>query len=323
MLSLYKELNYHTKGLSHILILKDGRLSSSAADNTLIIYNKDTFEPDIIIREHTNYVNYHIQLKNENIVTCSWDNTLKIIKLIPNNKYEVIQVLEGHTFYVDKALETEDGKLITSADDKYVIIWKKNENNNLFEIEKKFIISEEDCPNANIIFINDNLLLCSSMYECRLSFFEVKNDFQFIFSFTNIYCCFSRNSILYLKEKDLLLVGGRDDNGIYLFKFANFPKFIGKYNICDFIDEISIVYCIILNSEGDILIGLEQNNKNNICKFKINENNEDLIFVNKHESAHEDLINGIIDWKERDFIVSCSRDQKVKIWKVNNKGEKK
>ena len=90
MLSLYKELNYHTKGLSHILILKDGRLSSSAGDNTLIIYNKDTFEPDIIIREHTNYVNYHIQLRNENIVTCSWDNTLKIIKLIPNNKYEVI-----------------------------------------------------------------------------------------------------------------------------------------------------------------------------------------------------------------------------------------
>ena len=77
MLSLYKELTYHTKGLSHILILKDGRLSSSSADNSLIIYNKINFKPDLIIREHTDYVNYHIQLKNENIVTCSWDFTLK------------------------------------------------------------------------------------------------------------------------------------------------------------------------------------------------------------------------------------------------------
>ena len=137
MLTLQKELNYHTEGLSHILILKDGRLSSSGADEKLIIYNKDTFKPDLIIIEHTDYVNYHIQLRNENIVTCSWDFTLKIIKLLPNNKYEVIQVLEEHTDVVDKALEMEDGKLLTCTDDKLIIIWKKNINNNLFEVEKK------------------------------------------------------------------------------------------------------------------------------------------------------------------------------------------
>ena len=67
MLTLKKELNYHSEGLSHILVLKDGRLSSSSADNTLIIYNKESFQPDLIIKEHTNYVNYHIQLENENI----------------------------------------------------------------------------------------------------------------------------------------------------------------------------------------------------------------------------------------------------------------
>ena len=64
------ELNFHSRGLSHILVLKDGRLSSSSADNTLIIYDKYNFNPEIIIQEHTDFVNYHIQLKNENIVTC-------------------------------------------------------------------------------------------------------------------------------------------------------------------------------------------------------------------------------------------------------------
>ena len=323
MLTLYKELTYHTEGLCHILILKDGRLSSSAADNSIIIYNKETFEPDLIIKEHENIVNYHIQLKNENIVTCSWDFTLKIIKLISNNKYEVIQILKGHTFYVDKALETEEGQLITSADDKTVIIWKKNEKNNLFEIQKKFLISEEECPNANIVFINDTFLLCSSVNDEKLSFFEMKNNFQFIFAFTNINCCFSRNSILYIKEKDLLLVGGIYHSGIYLFKFKKFPMFIKKYNISNnFLDNFSEVYSIILNTEGDLLIGSEQAHINNIYKFKINENNNDLILINKMENAHEDLIHGLIDWKERDFIVSCSRDKKVKLWKVNQNSEK-
>ena len=135
MLSLFKQLDYHFEGLSHILILKDGRLSSSAADNTLIIYNKETFKPDLIFSEHTDYVNYHIQLKNENIVTCSWDETLKIIKLLPDNKYQVIQTLKGHKNVIDKAIEMEDGKLLTCSDDTTVIVWKKN-SNNYFEIEK-------------------------------------------------------------------------------------------------------------------------------------------------------------------------------------------
>ena len=35
------------------------------------------------------------------------------------------------------------------------------------------------------------------------------------------------------------------------------------------------------------------------------------------ENAHNDLINGLIDWKERGLIVSCSKDMKVKLWNIN------
>ena len=90
MLSLLKELNYHNEGLSHILILNGGRISSSSTDNTLIIYNKNTFKPDIII-EHLNYVNYFIQLRNTNIVTCSWDHTSKIIQLFPKKNIKLFK----------------------------------------------------------------------------------------------------------------------------------------------------------------------------------------------------------------------------------------
>lgn len=322
MLTLYKELNYHTKGLSHILVLKDGRLSSSSADNTLIIYNKESFQPDLIIKEHTDYVNYHIQLENENIVTISWDHTLKIIKLLPNYKYEVIQELKAHTYVVDKALETKEGKLITCANDKLVIVWKKN-NDGLFEVEKKIVANEKDYPDSNIVFINDNLLLCTSVTDKNLKFYEMNNDFQLSFVFHNIRCCFSRNSIIYISERDLLLVGGVKNNGIYMFKMKKIPHFIGNYNSI----KVHDIFSIILLSDGDLLVGAEEvieeedeeevTIKNNIYKLKINEDNKGLSLVNKMENAHEELINGIIDWKERNFIVTCSKDEKVKIWTLN------
>lgn len=318
MLSLYKELSYHTKGLSHILILKDGRLSSSSADNTLIIYNKESFQPDLIFREHTNYVNYHIQLRNENIVTCSWDNTLKIIKLLPKNKYEVIQTLKEHKNVIDKAIELEDGRLLTCSDDQTVIMWKKNKNN-LFEVEKKIITSENDYPNTNIVLINENILLCSSVSDEDLKFFDIKNDLKYMFCFKNVQCCFSRNSILYIEEKDLLIVGGINFKGIYLFKLKKIPQLIGNF----FQDIIDSVYSIILFGNDNILVGLEEKQDDyvvdSIYQFKIDKDNKKLININKKSQAHAELINGVINWKDKNFIVSCSKDRKVKIWTMNNK----
>ena len=51
----------------------------------LIIYNKETFNPDIIIQNNLGYLFTFTQLKNKNIV-CSFESdcTLKIIKI--NNR---------------------------------------------------------------------------------------------------------------------------------------------------------------------------------------------------------------------------------------------
>ena len=325
MLSLQKTINYHSKGLSHILILKDGRLSSSSSDGSLIIYNEN-FEPDLIINEHKDIVNYHIQLRNENIVTCSWDYTLKIIKLIGKDKYEVVQILKAHEFVVDKAIELEDGRLLTCADDNYIIIWKKNTNNDLYELEKKVVNSLIEFPNANIVLINKNLLLGTSLNEFKLRFYEIDNNFQLIYSFDSIHCCFSRNSILYIEERDLLLVGGSGKyiGGIYLFKLKKIPYLIGNVHT----NWIRNAHSIILLEDGNVLIGLEEYKRKkdliideqfSICKFKIIENDKKLKLVNKLGKAHISLINGLIEWKEKDLIVSCSHDKQIKLWKMNDK----
>ena len=247
----------------------------------------------------------------------------KKIKLLPNNKYEIVQILVGHTFVIDKALELEDGKLLTCSDDKTIIVWKKNINNDLYELEKKIVCAKERYPNVNIVLINENILLSTSKSDLQLRFYEIKDDFQLIFTFDNIDCCFSRNSILYIEEKDLLFVGGGNNNGIYLFKLKKIPIFINKF-YTDWIDE---VFSIILLGNGDILMGVheKEENKNedeqiafSICKFRINEKNEGFTFIKKYEKAHGDLINGLIEWKEKNLIVSCSKDEKIKLWNIND-----
>ena len=35
------------------------------------------------------------------------------------------------------------------------------------------------------------------------------------------------------------------------------------------------------------------------------------------ENAHKGLINGLIEWKEKNLIVSCSQDKEVKLWNIS------
>ena len=44
-----------------LTIMNDGRLVSGSADNSIIIYNKTSFNPDLIIKEHKDYVYCIIQ----------------------------------------------------------------------------------------------------------------------------------------------------------------------------------------------------------------------------------------------------------------------
>ena len=50
-------LNFHTSNVNCLAVLKDGRLASGSDDKNIIIYNKTTFQPDLIIKEHKSYIN--------------------------------------------------------------------------------------------------------------------------------------------------------------------------------------------------------------------------------------------------------------------------
>ena len=52
----FKIIKNHTNSICHLSKLKDGRLISCAGDYKLNIYKKDTFELQLTIKEHTNWI---------------------------------------------------------------------------------------------------------------------------------------------------------------------------------------------------------------------------------------------------------------------------
>ena len=84
--------------------LYDGRLAAGDHYSNLIIYNKETFKPEITIKNYFSVLFNFTQLKNKNIA-CSFysDYTLKIIKINDNNEYEDIQIIKNaHNDHISK-----------------------------------------------------------------------------------------------------------------------------------------------------------------------------------------------------------------------------
>ena len=105
--------------------MNDGRLVSGSADNSIIIYNKTSFNPDLIIKEHKDYVYCIIQLSSGILASCSYDKTIKLFKIY-GIKYEIIQTLNYHTNIVYKIIELKNKSLVSCSSDSSIIIYLKD-----------------------------------------------------------------------------------------------------------------------------------------------------------------------------------------------------
>ena len=91
----------HTDKVTCLCLLDDGRLVSCSKDNNIIIFNKKTYEPDLVIKEHKDTINCIIKLDFNILARCSSNKTIKIFK-IQDNKYEIIQTLNDHADKINK-----------------------------------------------------------------------------------------------------------------------------------------------------------------------------------------------------------------------------
>ena len=135
-----KTLNNNEGGITCLKTLDDGRLAVGDFKSNFIVYNKETFNPDIIIKNNLGELWNFTQLKNKNIA-CSFKNnhTLKILKIKNINEYEEIQIIKNaHKNYISKIIELKNEKLITFSWDFSFKIWKLNNKNNKYEKINEF-----------------------------------------------------------------------------------------------------------------------------------------------------------------------------------------
>ena len=302
--NLYKDFNielkdpiheYHIDNLKCLNIMNDGRLVSGSDDKSIIIYNKETFKPDLIIKEHDGPVNYITQLSSGILASCSDDKSIKLYS-IKGNKYEVLQTL-NHACAVYKIKELKNKTLASCASSGYlttrtIITFYIKEN---LIYKKDYQISESDSC-SQIIQTKDNeicYIVCGTLFKMKFYDFIKKKEKS---------CKLVRcTEDMIMMAKDLLLINGFDAIGIINVNNYEFIRTIevpgaGWGNgVCMLNQNMSLT--------GDF--------KGNIRQWKIEVDN--LILVSKKEKAHDSAITKLLNLGNGNFL-SYSIDKTIKIW---------
>jgi len=291
-------LTNHTDFVLCLCILNDGRLVSGSSDKSIIIYNKNTYKPDLIIKGHKESVYCIIQLSTGELVSCSQDYTIKIYN-IKGLKYEVIQTLNNHTNTVYKIIELQN-KVLTSCSFDESIIFYKRENK---EFKKDYQI-ETNGPCYSIIQTKDNEICYSERNNKAICFYELLEG-KIKEKIPNINKCNGYAERFIMIREDLLLIPGENQLSIIN---------TNEYKLTRIIDvpNTNYIYGVCLLNKNMLLTG----DKSKIIRqWKIDGDN--LTLISKIEQAHDKDINVLLNMGNG-LIASGSDDYTIKIWKMLN-----
>jgi len=287
-------LKNHTNLVYCLFLMNDGRLVSGSVDNSIIIYNKKTYQPDLIIKEHKSWLCNIIQLSSGVLASCSDDKTIKLFKINENN-YEVLQTLNYHKNTVTRIIELNNKTIVSSSLDSSIIFYTKD--NNAYKKDYQF---STECPCQTLMQTKENEICFSEVKNNKLCFFDLLER-KIKASINNISLIDSVRSKLILINKELLISPGKS-----ILTIVN----INQYEIVRIIDspDSGSIYGIYMINKNILLTG--DTNKT-IKQWKIEGNN--LLLTSKKENAHSYSINALLDIGNG-FIASCSDDKTIKIW---------
>ena len=299
-----KILNYHTEIINHLGILKDGRLVSCSDDSSFNIYNINSYELQLSIKEHSNGILSFTQLNNGLIITCSKDKTMKVIKLINDDKYEIIQTLIGHNNTVMKVIEIKNNELISISREENMKIWILNKKNEFICILNIIFQKNGWLCTCNILKLNKNEFVTLSLQDRNLKFWNC-NNYSYITNINKINTVWQVNNMCLINE-NLLCISGNIYKGFYLIQISNhqiIKNIIGNkiiWSIYKCLDGLFL--CSVLNNFGI----------NSIVKYKYENLNMEIIAVK--ENAHGDeFINTCVELNNG-IIVSGGYDKLIKLW---------
>ena len=287
-------LNNHTSCVYCLTILKDGRLVSGSYDKSIIVYNKETFKPDLTIKEHNSAIYCIITLSSGILASCSDDKTIKLFN-IKDKGYNVFQTLNYHSERVNKIIELKNKYLVSCSNDKSINFYMKDNN----EYIKDYTIKTKDIC-TSVMQTKDNEICYSEKMNDSLCFYDLQER-KIKSSISNINKrndCYERFIMI---NKDLLLIPG--ENKISIIN-------VNKYNLVRIIDTSGSgwIFGVYILNENILLTG---DGQKTIRQWKIEGDN--LILISQKENSHGGDINYLMNL-EKGYIASASDDCTIKIW---------
>jgi len=128
-----KTIKPHSSFISNIILLKNNCLASSSHDYYIKIFNINTFEEILTIKEN-NCVDWIEQIKDGTLISCPRDNTIRLYE-INDRSYKNINVIKENSS-AWKVKELENGKLISTMSNSDIKVWIKKNNT----LECEFVI---------------------------------------------------------------------------------------------------------------------------------------------------------------------------------------
>ena len=236
-----KTIQPHTSYISNIILLQNNKLATSSLDGYIKIYNKDTFEPEISIKENS-YIDWIEQIKDGTLISCPRDNTIRLYE-IKDKSYNTINVLKESSS-AWKMKELQSGKLISSMSNYDIKVWiKKNDT-----LECEFII-----PNGgesyDILEIRKNEVVALSSTNVNFYDLNKRDKIYSISGFESFNLNLGRK---FCKANDeLLLVCG--SNNIFLVDIKSY-QIISNIECCyiEILYKVSNDFILSGQSNGDI-----------------------------------------------------------------------
>lgn len=222
--------------VNSLCLLGDKRLAVCTESRVISIFNLETYEADVLIKDsHEEAVLSICEMKNGNIVSSSSDKTIKIWEII-GKEYKLVSVLEGHSSSVTSVIQLQDGRICSCSEDSTVRIWDVFGN---VKVLKGHIYGV-----CSVLEIEDHIVTTSEDDTMRV---WNKSYLQCEAVLVDIYC-YSSKGLCKLKN-DTLILGG--------FKFLSIisvallqPKVIK----CKTLGNIT---CLSILEDATVLIGNE------------------------------------------------------------------
>lgn len=291
--------------ITYLQRLKDGTICSGTELGNIYIYNQNNFVEIIKISEHIDYIFYIIQLKNENIISSSRDNTIKIIQL--NNfhfiTYTIIKVFNNEDYAI-KIIELSNNKLFTSFNKGFIKIYQSIENNKKMLYQEEIILKFDYLIESSLELKNKNYLILGSSKEDFIrivDLFEYKN----IKEVGKIYNCRLLDVICQLNDK-YFIVGGVDV--IYLIQISSF-KIIHEIKTKSYFSK-----CILLNNQTLLTLDFSMEFKGQLINWKLK--NGRLEIIGEKKGILKNWSSSIIQLDNNNLAIGEING--IKIWKILN-----